>query len=48
MISIFEMKVVKICSNSMKRQEILDFDGFQQEFDEILKQTNSLKEFIFT
>ena len=29
----------------MKKQE---FDGFQQEFDEILKQTNSLKEFIFT
>ena len=44
MISIFETKVVKICSNLMKKQEILDFDGFQQEFDEILKQTSSLKQ----
>ena len=29
MVSIFEMKVVKFCSNSMKKQEIWDSDGFQ-------------------
>ena len=39
MISIFEMKVVKFCSKLMKKQEIWDFDGFPQEFDDISNQT---------
>ena len=44
MISIFEMKVVKFCSNSMKKQYIWDFDGFQQQLDEISNKTYTLKQ----
>ena len=44
MISIFEIKVAKFCSKSMKKQEIWDFDRFPQEFDEISNQTNSLQQ----
>ena len=44
MISIIEMKVEKFCSNSMKKQEIWHFDGFQQQFDEISNQTYKLKQ----
>ena len=31
---------MKFCSNSIKKQEIWDFDRFQQEFDEISKAEN--------
>ena len=42
------MQVEQFCSKSMKKQENCDFDGFQQEFDEIPNQTNPLKQLIFT